>query len=57
MDPTTAVLYLLTGGIYPALWWIDRRMQRECRKGSCLRTLHLTRHPEDTEILDQAGQD
>jgi len=57
MDPSTVVLYLLTGGIYPALWWIDRRMQRECRKGSCLRTLHLTRHPEDTEILDQAGQD
>ena len=57
MDVVEGVLLLLTGGIYPALWYVDRRAQRLYRRVNCLIDLHLRYHPEDEAEISRACQE
>jgi len=54
MDAFEGVILVLTAGIYPALWYVDRRTQRMVKKVDCLIDVHLRRHPEDAEEIGRA---
>jgi hypothetical protein len=62
------VLGLVTGGIYPLMFWVIGRQERTFKaikkvddridvmdkRSTCLITLHLQHHPEDRGIIEEA---